>query len=77
MTPPTERSAAEELLSVLKATMARSEQDRKFGPAACRTECLRLISEALDKPWRCWCGQPFSGFTEMNAHLAEKGHLRL
>jgi hypothetical protein len=49
-------SRPERLLSTLKGLMARSEQDRSFGPAKCRQACLDAIAQALqeDEP-RCTC----------------------
>ena len=38
---------ATRLLAKLKALMARSEQDRAFGPAACRLACLDAIEESF------------------------------
>lgn len=43
----TEDTPSSRLLSTLKALMARSEHDRKFGPAACRLACLEAIDTAM------------------------------
>jgi len=36
-----------QLLSDIKSLLARSEQDRNFGPAACRSACMARIAREL------------------------------
>jgi hypothetical protein len=61
------RDRAEKLLSKIKSAAARSEQSRKYGPAACREDQLRAIEAELAQS----APRPAAGGSPLRALIAK------